>query len=312
MFAKIPYSLLFFVATLIAFLLQMIPMIGIVMMFAGAFLWSAVLINLGMLGVALEALIGRVSRWWLLLPLAYFGGYAAFTMMEKRSLSSLTAELEKSNSAVLIPFNPDQQALVFETPIDDAERFVQEHDIPLTYQTAADKAEGFISYRVIDQAFCQEVRQSAIRKANVISILQADNAACSLVMPERPTQPQITVSTEESQTTLGSLPIIRLETTVKVPDGTSQKLVGGYAAPLSWFPLPFIGCGLNSGAPSWDCTAEFSRNIGQPLLSAPENDRRTLTALARSLGLRAVPALERKPSDANMLREKLRQLETKM
>jgi hypothetical protein len=99
---------------------------------------------------------------------------------------------------------------------------------------------------------------------------------------------------------------------VKASDGTSQKLTGGYAAPLSWFPLPFIGCGLNSGAPSWHCTAEFSRNIGQPLLSAPEHDRRTLSALANSLGLRAVPALERKPSDANILREKLRELESKM
>jgi hypothetical protein len=312
MFAKIPYSLLFFAATLIAFVLQMIPMIGIVMMFVGAFLWSALLINLGMVGVTLEALIGRVSRWWLLLPLAYFGGYTAFTMTEYRSLSSLTAEFEKTNAAVQIPFNPVQQALVFETPMDDAERFVQEHDIPLAYHTADDKAEGFISYRVIDKVFCEEVRQSAVRKANVVSILQADNAACSIVIPERPTLPQITVSTDESTTTFGSLPIIRLETTVKATDGTSQKLTGGYAAPLSWFPLPFIGCGLNSGTPSWDCTAEFSRNIGQPILSTPENDRRTLSALAKSLDLKPVAASDRKPSDPKILRSKLKELESKL
>lgn len=39
------------------------------MMFMLAMLWSVALINAGMIGTTLEALIGRVARLWLLVPL---------------------------------------------------------------------------------------------------------------------------------------------------------------------------------------------------------------------------------------------------
>ncbi|MBN9009246.1 MAG: hypothetical protein J0H63_03635 [Rhizobiales bacterium] len=67
----------FFVATAVVFALQAIPPVGLFLMFMLAMVWSVLLINAGMIGVSFEAAIGRVSRWWLLLPLAFYGGYWA-------------------------------------------------------------------------------------------------------------------------------------------------------------------------------------------------------------------------------------------
>lgn len=73
--SRLPVSLGFFVVTAAVFLLQVIPVTGVFLMFALAMFWSIVLINAGMIGMAAEAALGRVSRWWLLLPLAFYGGY---------------------------------------------------------------------------------------------------------------------------------------------------------------------------------------------------------------------------------------------
>lgn len=56
-----PISLLGLVATGVVYLLQVIPLTGIFLMFALAMFWSVVLINGSMIGVVIEALVGRVS-----------------------------------------------------------------------------------------------------------------------------------------------------------------------------------------------------------------------------------------------------------
>ncbi|MFA1624563.1 hypothetical protein ACDY96_17555 [Rhizobium mongolense] len=71
MHKKFPISLVGLVVTAVVFVLQAIPITGIFLMFAFAMVWSAVLINASMIGVATEVFIGRVSRIWLLLPLVF-------------------------------------------------------------------------------------------------------------------------------------------------------------------------------------------------------------------------------------------------
>ncbi|UIY23349.1 hypothetical protein LZK76_15880 [Rhizobium leguminosarum] len=60
-----PISLVGLVVTGGVFVLQAIPFTGIFLMFAFAMAWSIVLVNASMIGVAIEAVVGRVSRLWL-------------------------------------------------------------------------------------------------------------------------------------------------------------------------------------------------------------------------------------------------------
>jgi hypothetical protein len=72
-----PRSLMFFVATGVVYVLQFVPGIGIILMFMGAMFWPIVWINAGFVSLAIEAWIGRISRLWLVAPIAWFGGYYA-------------------------------------------------------------------------------------------------------------------------------------------------------------------------------------------------------------------------------------------
>ncbi len=69
------WSLWFFAATMLLYLLQRFPLTGVFLMIVGAAFWSILLINLGVIGIGSEAVTGKVSRLWLIVPALYFGGY---------------------------------------------------------------------------------------------------------------------------------------------------------------------------------------------------------------------------------------------
>lgn len=94
-----PWSLWFFAATLAVYLLQRFPLTGVFLMVVGAAFWSIILVNLGVIGIGAEALTGRVSRLWLLVPLLYFGGYYWLYSRDQAALAGLRAEYERTNQA---------------------------------------------------------------------------------------------------------------------------------------------------------------------------------------------------------------------
>lgn len=86
-----PFSLVFFVATGIAFALQALPIPGIYLMVFMAPFWSVFLVNAGSIGIAAEAATGRVSRWWLIVPALFYGGYWIVAAQEHLMLRKLSA-----------------------------------------------------------------------------------------------------------------------------------------------------------------------------------------------------------------------------
>ncbi|MDB5572214.1 MAG: hypothetical protein JWN93_3397, partial [Hyphomicrobiales bacterium] len=132
---------------------------------------------------------------------------------------------------------------------------------------------------------------------------------CALSMPERPELPLVRVSREEKKTREALLPVTRVTTTVATPDGRRFELLGGVAAPLSWIPMPVMGCALNSGAPSWDCTAGFWRNGFTPIVSGATRYGRDTVVLADALGLKPVAIQERVGADATLVLQKIAAVE---
>ena len=108
-----PRSFGFFLATAIVYVLQLIPVTGVFLMFMLAMVWSVLLINAGMIGTGWEALTGRVSHWWLVLPVTFYAGYFAFAAADHLALRQLGASYDAANASVAIPFDPVRQALVF-------------------------------------------------------------------------------------------------------------------------------------------------------------------------------------------------------
>jgi hypothetical protein len=315
-----PFSLIFFLITGVVMLLQMIPIVGILLMFMLAMFWSVLLINAGMIGIGVEALIGRVSRRWLMVPLAFYGGYYVWALSDRATFSVLSASYVASNAKVAVPFDANAQSLVFTGGGDGGGWFTQNYDLPVAYTSNDNYPEGYRSTRMMPNAVCSKVRENkALSAAQVHSFGFHDGDAiqdrkmearfCDLGMPERPSLPIVTVSTVEEKISEGLLPVTRVARTVTTPDGRRFTLLGGIAAPLKWFPMPAMGCGLNSGAASWNCDAGFLRDSFTPIVPGATRYSRDMLVLAEALGLKRMAIADRKGGDATLVLAKLAQVE---
>ena len=68
------------------------------------------------------------------------------------------------------------------------------------------------------------------------------------------------------------------------PDGDQVTIDNGWYSPLSWFPMPIIGCGLNDEPPAWKCVAHFNHDR-IPVLTSTDGVSGPAAAVARVLGL---------------------------
>lgn len=311
----VPFSLVLFVIAAGVYALQLNPMIGIVLMVFMAPFWSVLLINAGMIGVAIEGAIGRVPRWWLLLPLVFYGGYWISAAMEHLTLWSLSSKYDNANAQVTIEFDPARYALAFEGN-NDGSWLVQHYALPVAYSVNNNFPEGYLSVRLLDREACDRVREDSALKAAFVRTYgihdgegignrQFVRGFCRLNMPERPKLPVVLAKRKEERIRRGRLPVTRITTTVTMPDGQEFELLGGISKPLPWMPLPVLGCALDSGAAEWECFTNFWRKGNTPIVSGNSRYRRDTMTLARALGLRAVAADERKAGDARLLETKM-------
>lgn len=319
----IPFSFFFFVATAAVFILQMIPIVGFFLMFMLAMFWSVLLVNAGMIGVAIEAGLGRVSRWWLVLPLVFYGGYWAVAAQDHMTLRKLGAAYDAANSKVKTGFDPTRQALIFEDNGNGSGSgawLTQHYGLPVAWSVNSNFPEGHLSYRMMEKAVCAKVRETpalgqafvhafGFHDGDVIGKRKMESRFCALSMPERPELPAVRVSRQETRTVETSLPVVRVTTTITMSDGRRFQLLGGTASPLAWIPMPVMGCGLNSGAASWDCDAGFWRNSFTPIVSGNTRYSRDSMVLAAALGLKRVAIADRRGGDPTLVLAKMAAVE---
>jgi hypothetical protein len=305
---SVPVSLILLVVAAAWAALQAVPVVGLILMFVLAPFWSVLFINAAFVGTGVEAIMGRVSRYWLILPLLWFGGYACVAAGDHVAMASLSREFEQHNASVKIPFDLSEHTLVFRGANSAATDMVDNYAVPVAYDENANfKGASHIAYRLIDNAICKEIRDTRATGDAGINVLWfhdtngngvADSVFedrfCNLQQPEDPALPVYIVETQETKTSVGSLPVTLTTTTVTTPDGRTFVLKGGFASPLGWLPLPVVGC------MQWTetkCDAAFWRNSPTSLIAkkfrfSPD------PSLARALGLTPVAREARVAVDA--------------
>lgn len=311
---RLPRSLLFFAATAIAFLLQLSPYTGVFLMILGAPLWSVVLINLGFIGIGAEAAAGRVGKGWIILPIAWFVGYAGYALGDHQVLWNLKNQIAAANVDVQIPFDPSRQALVFEGSI-SGNWMVNNYALPVVYGRSDNKGEWrYRSTRLVDRTECDHIRRDKSLTGTGISVnsfhdidgplgtRKFEARFCDLMQPENPMLPVAFVRRAESNRVVSGLPVTDTVTTVTLPDGSNFSLLGGHAEPLGWIPKLVMGCALNSAAPSWKCTVGFVRDRFTQLNDAESRYGSDDIVLARALGLKPVAPSDRKAGDPRQVR----------
>jgi len=309
----IPASLFWFGLTAIIFLLQWFPFTGIFLMLVMAPLWSVVTVNLGFLSLGLEAALGRISRLWLLAPVAWFGGYAILAEQSEQAVTALDAEVRAANAAVKVAFDPAQQALVFVNGGSEgnAQRLLLPYRVPVAYTRMGDarrkprpnavpeRDDAYTAYRIGAATVCTRIASdkrfgaARVYGSTVSSQATGDRDrdrsaprdACAYHLPEAPVLPAITVDIKTKSEPSWLLALRRSTITVTEPNGRTSTVTSGHAAPLMRWPMPVMGCALNSGKPAWECSAGFFRQKPRGIGGEGSYGAADVAVIAGALGL---------------------------
>ena len=306
-----PVSLWFFVATVIVYLLQRFPYTGIFLMILGAMLWSVVLINLGFIGVGLEAITGRCSRAWLILPLLYFGLYYLAYYRDQANLAALRKSFVEHNAGKSLPFDQERQDLLFERGKGDFHpspfEFVRRFGVRRTFSE-----DGRVHFMGNSEACALLRGNDVFRSAGIYSSgFYTDEAVgrrkptgfCSIYAPGKPDKPVVRVRSDDRSETHSGLAVRKQE--VRIRDEATHAEVdlwSGDVSALRAFPMPAMGCALNSGAARWDCFAGFMRKT-ESLLTPGQKFSNTTAAIAQVLGLEGSEDYAAVASSPEWLRE---------
>jgi hypothetical protein len=168
--AEFPKSSLLFLFTGIVFLIQQLPLVGVLLMILDAPLWSVVTVNLGFLLMAKEAWDATLQRAAIVLPCLYLSIYAGITIAGHWELFRLRHEIAQSNQSVHVAFDPKRNDLVVDTKVVGGstsplgkvpENLEEAYDIPVVYRDNGNpRVASHLSYRVVAKKTCDAIGHS--------------------------------------------------------------------------------------------------------------------------------------------------------
>lgn len=294
-----PVSLLFFAFAAVAFILQLIPQVGVFLMFLMAPFWSIALVNAGFVGVGLEAAFGKVKPVWLLLPLAWFGGYSILAAQSRQEAERVLQEILTENAKGALAFNPRTDEFVAGEGRPDipsvADALVARYDIPAAMEKHPGNS-GFAHrvYRFGAGPVCEQLteRLKGRHDTNFAVWQLRENrkpipGVCMYFQPGEPGSRAFRMASEKKSWSrkLAEFEVTTL--TVSAPSGQKVTRLYGDAKVLGWFPMPVLGCALISAVPSWSCMASFWRSA----VSFPGSERAPdVVAKLIASALRLAPA----------------------
>lgn len=277
--SKLPRGLIWFAATAVVFILQVVPYPGIFLMFFGAPLWSILTINLGFAHIAAEAAVGRIHRAWMVLPVVWLAGYTALALQSHLALKKLDAELRADNAKNAITLATDRHTLVFSPSMaDTAKKIVSDYNLDDAFARTASPNPAYIIYRMADKGICDRNhtpdnlwRREQLRSGQDLCVYRSDDG---------PKGETIIVGIEKREPERLAAISHSLSAVTIEEKSRTHTLVMGTAYALTWLPLPMIGCTLISSASKWQCSIDFWKTptfIG--------GDGGTVGVVAAALGL---------------------------
>jgi hypothetical protein len=240
--------------------LQFFPFTGLILMFLGASLMAGALVHVFLIALLAEAVIGRISRAWIMIPVVAYGAYYATYAQQVWEIASKSAELRANNPGKILPFDPAVHSLVV---ANDAEALVSFHEIPVAYEANANfQPEGHLSLRLIrrDQCNVRKDTEGRIVTLGMHFENKLQTQVCVLRFPQAPSNTIIEAVTRNPDEIWRRNWGISEQTTELTLGG---KPVASYRTASVWrlpaLPTMAIGCFLVSSTPAWKCGADFMR-----------------------------------------------------
>jgi hypothetical protein len=282
------------IAAAILFVWQMIPAIGFVLMFLGGPLWTALLIAIALVAMAIEALMRRISRWFLVIPLSAVAGYYGLMAYEWQRLPTIPAEMGLAPVSPQLRFDPARHAIGpnVGSPI----YLLAAYDIEQVYD------HNFDSRWTIGNTRSCELRSRLGSDEYVpgtpmgLQVQGLDKIFCVTreadVLP--PANGRIVAERRDSKPVYSGVEVLLEELVISLDDREVGSIANVKAGVLLPVPIFGVSCGLNGGPSSWGCGVTFMRSeievwpdFGQRRdYSADDEERRRETdEIATLLGL---------------------------
>lgn len=251
----------------VLFLLQAFPYTGVFLMLVAAPLWSVPLVNLAVLVAGFEGLTGRAPRWFILLPVCWFGFYGLAVLRDEAALVRAKEVVATANDAAQpVVYNPDRHDIVANADVDG---LLLGARLPVVYtKPRSGRDRAMRSSRLAIGSLCatlagrktgDKVRVRRIHRSTAGRYgLDQDVPTCIVSFQESPSREVIQLHKKTSVDTIDGLAVHSTRISAAA-EGRTSLVRRAWAAILQPYPMPVVGCFLNSGAPSWDCMARFMR-----------------------------------------------------
>jgi hypothetical protein len=248
----------------ILFLAQLIPVIGIYLMFLLAALWTYCLVVAFLVAIAWEALTGQIARAWLALPIAALLSYYGVVVAQRLDLAQISSRWAAANASTVAAFDSSTETALFNY---GAAMMNDQHDVAATMH-ASELPVAFLdnsgwggseytrlSYpkdgRCPDGGELRAIRFVAFNSSNSTEL-------CLDASVSRPSGRVVAVERAESTDPWWDS-YIRVTTTTAV---SGNQVLGtfreGLARALPLLPVGWIGCTFTSQPAAVHCGASFS------------------------------------------------------
>lgn len=237
------------------YLMQGFPPSGIILMFLQAGLITGFLLMLAIVVLFVEALLGRVPRWLAVVPVLAVSGYYFAVISERAQLDAAVAQLAVKPATSVIMFDPTRNSIDWSGT--DPNYLLAGYRIPFIYfpsQNLRRKIGVTGSCQTRYQlkkpvAFGTPIAMAA--ETLGMFCFQAEKAS---LPPEghltfRPITRTVDVNGLDIRVSEIGVRLDNLEVGLATTSATTELLLP--------FPLPFVGCGLVSSKPAWECAAAF-------------------------------------------------------
>jgi hypothetical protein len=265
-----PFSSKVFVFLLIFLALEVLPLPGLYLTFLGGSLFAGLLVHLLLASLLVEALIGRIPRAFVLIPIIAYGAYYAAYFREGSQVAQVTEKLRTTNPGKIYDFDPAANSLV----MDRGQEFVETHDVPVVYEPNRNFPEGYLSERLITRVQCRGIKKDTQNRVSTLGVHFNDifqQNICLLRFPERPTNKAVKVTLVGDPQLWARDGDIRQQTTeISVDDKTVGSFTRAFIWRLPALPVLAIGCMLIDQPPAWKCLAAFDRRL-MTLDGIPDN-----------------------------------------
>lgn len=254
---RLPYSLSILMFTVAVFLLQLIPIVGVIFVMMKSMYWSVFTINSAVLVVILDCKIGRLPKLFYVIPIIWFGGYYYAATLSHQQATQLAERTLAFNQNKNIIYQKGKDDLVIHSKATyqvRAQQLVEDYDTSAVFTARGDRCGRYDAIRLIPSS-CPPY--SEIFKKNAAGCLSQSIRVLDRSRKYAPILEGVCRIADQSDPT-GNLihvdsttPIITetllLETEnqdVKIwrDEGESIGLKIGKVRSLAWFPMPIAFC----------------------------------------------------------------------